>query len=469
MAVTRKTSTVFACQACGYQSTKWMGKCPGCAAWNTIAEERLARETTAPGGRAAWLSSKPRRISEIEETPTEARQLTQIGEFDRVMGGGVVAGSVTLIGGDPGIGKSTLLLAVLQRIAEKAGTVLYVSGEESQAQIRMRAERMGVGAKELFVQSETSFEEIVESAKQLKPKAIVIDSIQTMYTVQLTSAPGSVGQIRETAASLMGFAKQTATPVLLVGHVTKDGAIAGPRVLEHIVDTVLYFEGDKGHPYRILRAVKNRFGSTNEIGVFEMHEDGLAEVTNPSAFFLAERPMDAAGSVVVASLEGSRPILIELQALVTPSHVGMARRMVVGVDANRVSLLLAVLEKRAGLFVSGHDIFVNVVGGIELEEPAIDLGIAAAITSSFREKPIDSGTVLFGEVGLAGEIRAIQRPEVRVAEAAKMGFHRCLLPESNAKRMSASGGGSTAVRASGVGGIELVPVRHLREVIERLA
>jgi DNA repair protein RadA/Sms len=467
MAVTRKTSTVFACQSCGHQSAKWLGRCPGCAAWNTMAEERLARETTAPGGRATWLTSKPRRISEIEDAPTDARQLTHIGEFDRVMGGGVVAGSVTLIGGDPGIGKSTLLLAVLQRIAEKAGTVLYVSGEESQAQIRMRAERMGVGAKELYVQSETSFEEIVEAAKQLKPKAIVIDSIQTMYTTQLASAPGSVGQIRETAASLMGFAKQTATPVLLVGHVTKDGAIAGPRVLEHIVDTVLYFEGDKGHPYRILRAVKNRFGSTNEIGVFEMREDGLVEVTNPSAFFLAERPMEAAGSVVVASLEGSRPILVELQALVTPSHVGMARRMVVGVDANRVSLLLAVLEKRAGLFVSGHDIFINVVGGIELEEPAIDLGIAAAIASSFREKPVDPGTVLFGEVGLAGEIRAIQRPEVRVAEAAKMGFKRCLLPESNAKRMAGSigalGGGSSG------GGIELVPVRHLREVIERLA
>jgi DNA repair protein RadA/Sms len=466
MAVTRKTSTIFACQSCGFQSAKWLGKCPGCAAWNTMAEERQARDTPAPGGRAAWLSSKPRRISEIEDAPAEARQLTHIGEFDRVMGGGVVAGSVTLIGGDPGIGKSTLLLAVLQRIAEKAGTALYVSGEESQAQIRMRAERMGVAAEELYVQSETSFEEIVEAAKRLKPKAIVIDSIQTMYTAQLASAPGSVGQIRETAAALMGFAKQTATPVLLVGHVTKDGAIAGPRVLEHIVDTVLYFEGDKGHPYRILRAVKNRFGSTNEIGVFEMREDGLAEVTNPSAFFLAERPVEAAGSVVVASLEGSRPILVELQALVTPSHVGMARRMVVGVDANRVSLLLAVLEKRAGLFVSGHDIFVNVVGGIELEEPAIDLGVAASIASSFREKPVDPGTVLFGEVGLAGEIRAIQRPEVRVAEAAKMGFQRCLLPESNAKRMAASGGAG-----GGAGGlaIELVPVRHLREVIERLA
>jgi len=428
-----------------------------------MAEERLARDTAPPGGRSAWLSTKPRRISEIEDAPDEARQLTHIGEFDRVMGGGVVAGSVTLIGGDPGIGKSTLLLAVLQRIAEKAGPALYVSGEESQAQIRMRAERMGVTAGELYVQSETAFEEIVDAARRLKPKAIVIDSIQTMYTSQLASAPGSVGQIRETAAALMGFAKQTATPVLLVGHVTKDGAIAGPRVLEHIVDTVLYFEGDKGHPYRILRAVKNRFGSTNEIGVFEMREDGLAEVTNPSAFFLAERPAEAAGSVVMASLEGSRPILVELQALVTPSHVGMARRMVVGVDANRVSLLLAVLEKRAGLFVSGHDIFVNVVGGIELEEPAIDLGIAAAIASSFRDKPVDPGTVLFGEVGLAGEIRAIQRPEVRVAEAAKMGFQRCLLPESNAKRM-VSGGGAAASWT-----LELVPVRHLREVIERLA
>jgi DNA repair protein RadA/Sms len=461
MAVSRKTSTIFACQACGHQSAKWLGRCPGCAAWNTMAEERLAKEPAAPGGRAAWLSSKPLRLSEITDTPTDARLLTGIGEFDRVMGGGIVAGSVTLIGGDPGIGKSTLLLETLNRIGRRSGVVLYVSGEESQAQIRLRAERMGVDAKELYIQSETSYEEIVAVARRLVPRAIVIDSIQTMYTAQLASAPGSVGQIRETAAALMSFAKQSATPLLLVGHVTKDGAIAGPRVLEHIVDTVLYFEGDRGHPYRILRAVKNRFGSTNEIGVFEMQESGLAEVTNPSAFFLAERPAGAAGSVVVASLEGSRPILIELQALVTPSHVGMARRMVIGVDSNRVSLLLAVLEKRAGLFVSGHDVFVNVVGGIEIEEPAIDLGIAAAIASSFRERPIDPETVLFGEVGLAGEIRAIQQPEIRVAEAAKMGFRRCLLPESNAKRMS--------IVCDGGPPIELIPVRHLGEVMERLA
>ncbi len=454
MTVKRKTQTIFSCQACGYQSAKWLGRCPGCESWNTMAEERLARETAAPGGRAAWLTSKPLRLAEITDTPQEARLLTGIGEFDRVMGGGVVAGSVTLIGGDPGIGKSTLLLEVLDRIGHKTGAVLYVSGEESQAQIRMRAERMGISAKDLYIQSETSFEEIVASAKQLSPRAIVIDSIQTMFTAQLTSAPGSVGQIRETAAALMGFAKQSATPVLLVGHVTKDGAIAGPRVLEHIVDTVLYFEGEKAHPYRILRAVKNRFGSTNEIGVFEMHDGGLREVTNPSAFFLAERPAEAAGSVVVASLEGSRPILVELQALVTPSHVGMARRMVIGVDANRVSLLLAVLEKRAGLFVSGHDIFVNVVGGIEIEEPAIDLGIVAAVASSFRDRPIDPKTVLFGEVGLAGEVRAIQRPEARVAEAAKMGFTRCLLPESNARRL-----------ASGMP-IELIGVRHLRDVLD---
>ena len=457
MAASRKTSTIFACQACGYQSPKWLGKCPGCEAWNTLVEEKLARETPTPGGRPAWLSSKPKRLTEITDTPIDARLLTLIGEFDRVMGGGIVAGSVTLIGGDPGIGKSTLLLDAMNRISRSAGPVLYVSGEESQAQIRMRAERMGVDAKELYIQSETSFEEIVAAARQLAPKAIVVDSIQTMFTSQLSSAPGSVGQIRETAAALMSFAKQNAIPVLLVGHVTKDGAIAGPRVLEHIVDTVLYFEGDRGHPYRILRAVKNRFGSTNEIGVFEMRESGLAEVANPSAFFLAERPAGVAGSVVVASLEGSRPILIELQALVTPSHVGMARRMVIGVEANRVSLLLAVLEKRAGLHVSGHDVFVNVVGGIEIDEPAIDLGIAAAVASSFRERPIDPETVLFGEVGLAGEIRAIQQAEIRVAEAAKMGFRRCLLPESNAKRM-----------ASGAS-LELVPVRHLRDVIDRLA
>ena len=454
MVVKRKTQTIFACQACGHQATKWMGRCPSCGGWNTMAEERLAVEPASQGGRAIWLSSKPCRLSDIEEPPNSARQLTGIGEFDRVMGGGIVAGSVTLIGGDPGIGKSTLLLEVLDRIGRQSGVVLYVSGEESQAQIRMRAERMGVAAKELFIHSETSFEEIVAAAKQLMPRAIVIDSIQTMYTAQLASAPGSVGQIRETAAALMAFAKQTGTPVLLVGHVTKDGAIAGPRVLEHIVDTVLYFEGEKAHPYRILRAVKNRFGSTNEIGVFEMHDGGLAEVTNPSAFFLAERPTDAAGSVVVPSLEGSRPILVELQALVTPSHVGMARRMAVGVDANRVSLLLAVLEKRAGLFVSGHDLFLNIVGGIEIKEPAIDLGIVTAVASSFRERTIHPNTVLFGEVGLAGEVRAIQRPEVRIAEAAKMGFTRCILPDTNAQRL-----------APGMP-MELIGVRHIRDAID---
>jgi DNA repair protein RadA/Sms len=397
---------------------------------------------------------KPEPITEIVRS-SDDRFSTGMGELDRVLGGGVVAGSMVLIGGDPGIGKSTLLLQAFQKISQDR-PVLYVSGEESPHQIKMRGERLGVASKNLLVLSETALEEILKAAQVLKPKAIVIDSIQTVYSSQITSAPGSVSQIRESAAQLMIHAKQSNTPTFLVGHVTKDGSIAGPRILEHMVDTVLYFEGDKGHPYRILRAVKNRFGSTNEIGVFEMKSLGLEEVSNPSELFLSERASNVAGSVVVSSIEGTRPILIELQALVSPTNFGMPRRMAIGVDANRVSLLLAVLEKRVGLQLQGQDVFINVVGGMQIDEPAVDLGIVAAIASGFRERPMDPKTLIFGEVGLGGEVRAIHQAEVRLREAAKMGFKQCLLPERNRMRLNA------------VDGIDVIGVGHIKEALEVL-
>jgi DNA repair protein RadA/Sms len=397
---------------------------------------------------------KPRPIGEIPQAADD-RFSTGMGELDRVLGGGVVAGSMVLIGGDPGIGKSTLLLQAFQKISRDR-PVLYVSGEESPHQIKMRGERLGVDSRNLLILSETSLEEILKTAQSMRPRAIVIDSIQTVYTAQITSAPGSVSQIRESAAQLMVHAKQTNTPTFLVGHVTKDGSIAGPRILEHMVDTVLYFEGDKGHPYRILRAVKNRFGSTNEIGVFEMKSLGLEEVSNPSELFLSERPSNTAGSVVVSSIEGTRPILVELQALVSPTNFGLPRRMAIGVDPNRVSLLLAVLEKRAGLQLQGQDVFINVVGGMQIDEPAVDLGIVAAVASGFRERPLDPKILVLGEVGLGGEVRAIHQPEVRLREAAKMGFKQCLLPERNRARLS------------GVDGIDLIGIGTLRQALENL-
>jgi DNA repair protein RadA/Sms len=381
---------------------------------------------------------------------------THIGEFDRVMGGGIVSGSLVLIGGDPGIGKSTLLLQVLQRLGKTGPKVLYVSGEESAQQIKIRAERLGIESDSLYVLSETALEEILRVAQTMKPGALVVDSIQTVYTTQIGSAPGSVSQLREAAVQLMNFAKQANVPTFLIGHVTKEGAIAGPRTLEHIVDTVLYFEGDKGHPYRILRAVKNRFGSTNEIGVFEMKGDGLLEVSNPSELFLAERSEHASGSVVVSSLEGTRPVLVELQALVSPTNFGMPRRTAIGADPTRVSLLLAVLEKRAGLHLQGHDVYVNVVGGLEVEEPAVDLGIAAAVASSFRDRPVDPATLVIGEIGLGGEVRAVSQAEVRLREAVKMGFRRSLIPKRNLSKLSDKAG------------LEVVGVDHVRSALEIL-
>jgi len=449
-----RSKTSFVCQHCGYSSPKWLGKCPDCNQWNSLQEEAVS--TAAP---SRWMSSerglrKAEPITEIVRS-SDDRFSTGMGELDRVLGGGVVAGSMVLIGGDPGIGKSTLLLQAFQKISRDR-PVLYVSGEESPHQIRMRGERLGVASKNLLVLSETALEEILKAAQALKPKAIVIDSIQTVYTGHITSAPGSVSQIRESAAQLMIHAKQTNTPTFLVGHVTKDGSIAGPRILEHMVDTVLYFEGDKGHPYRILRAVKNRFGSTNEIGVFEMKSLGLEEVSNPSELFLSERPANTTGSVVVSSIEGTRPILVELQALVSPTNFGLPRRMAIGVDPNRVSLLLAVLEKRAGLLLQGQDVFINVVGGMQIDEPAVDLGIVAAIASGFKERPMDPKILILGEVGLGGEVRAIHQAEVRLKEAAKMGFKQCLLPERNRMRLEA------------VDGIDLIGVGHIREGLEVL-
>ncbi|MGZ3648603.1 MAG: DNA repair protein RadA [Syntrophales bacterium] len=371
-------------------------------------------------------------IDEIVADEKE-RVTTGIAEMDRVLGGGIVNGSVTLVGGDPGIGKSTLLLQVVHNLAEKDLKILYISGEESAKQIKLRGRRIGASSKNLFVLVEIDLDNIVKYIKEISPRVVVIDSIQTMYSPVLTSAPGSVGQVRESSARLILLAKKTGIPIFLVGHVTKDGSIAGPKVLEHMVDTVLYFEGDSSHAYRIIRAMKNRFGPTNEIGVFEMRSNGLNEVANPSAFFLTERPEGSPGSVVVPSIEGTRPILIEIQSLVNPSNFGMPRRTTIGVDHNRVALLAAVMDKMCGFRLSGHDIFINVAGGMKVDEPAIDLGIVASMSSSFLDKPIDKGTVVFGEVGLAGEVRGISQMDIRIKEAARMGFVRCIIPQTSSR------------------------------------
>ena len=435
-----RQKTVFSCSQCGCQSPKWLGKCPDCGAWNSMAEE-LKPGATKGAGLHGQGRNQALPIGEVPPQ-AEARFSCGIGELDRVLGGGLVPGSLVLIGGDPGIGKSTLLLQAMHHLAE-LGAVLYVSGEESAAQTRLRGERLGVSGRPLLVLAENSLEEIVVQVEKIKPRAVVVDSIQTVWTHSLESAPGSVSQVRESAGKLMLLAKGSGIPVFIVGHVTKDGSIAGPRVLEHMVDTVLYFEGDRGHPYRILRAVKNRFGSTNEIGVFEMKSGGLAEVANPSELFLSERPLDAPGSVVTASLEGSRTLLVEVQALVTPSSYGTPRRTTIGADSNRLALLVAVLEKKAGLHLGGQDIFLNVAGGARLTEPAADLAMLLAVASSHLDRPVPANAVVFGEVGLAGEVRAITQPEPRISEASKLGFEQCLLPEGNLRRLS---GGSMALQ-----------------------
>jgi DNA repair protein RadA/Sms len=412
-----------------------MGKCPDCNQWNTFAEEKYEKAAYPRGELSLGTKETPASIHEIN-TSEEDRVLSGIGEFDRVLGGGLVAGSVILIGGDPGIGKSTLLLQAFAAVSRKGLTCLYVSGEESQRQIKIRAERLGIAAPNLLILSETALERIIEQVKKIKPGLLVIDSIQTIFTSTIPSAPGSIAQVRESSGSIIVLAKKTGLTTFLIGHVTKDGAIAGPRVLEHMVDTVLYFEGERGHSFRILRAVKNRFGSTNEIGVFEMKEAGLKEVTNPSEIFLMERPLEVPGSAVVCSMEGTRPILVELQALVSRSFLAVPRRTTIGVDHNRVALLVAVLEKKMGAQLFNQDIFVNVAGGVHVDEPAVDLGIIAAVASSHKEKSIDPRTVFFGEVGLAGEIRGISQAEARVKEAGKLGFERCILPASNSSQLT---------------------------------
>lgn len=393
-------------------------------------------------------------ISEIEVTD-DHRMKVGIDEFDRVLGGGIVKGSLILIGGDPGIGKSTILLQAMEKTASQGLTVLYVSGEESAKQTRMRGERLGVASKNLYVAAETSLETILEEAKKLKPALIVIDSIQTVFTTEIESAPGSISQVRECAGRLMQFSKGTGVSTFLIGHVTKEGAIAGPRLLEHMVDTVIYFEGERGHSYRILRAVKNRYGSTNEIGVFEMSDSGLKEVSNPSEIFLAERPMNAAGSTVVTSMEGTRPILVELQALVSSTNFAVPRRTTIGVDHNRVSLLVAVLEKKVGLNLLNQDIYVNVAGGVKIDEPAVDLGIITSVASSFLDKALDPKTVVIGEIGLTGEIRGVSQADLRVGEAAKLGFTRCIVP----------GGNKLSKKAHGM---EIIPANSVREAMEIL-
>ncbi|MDD4240936.1 MAG: DNA repair protein RadA [Smithellaceae bacterium] len=432
----KKSKTSFFCQHCGYMSPKWLGKCPSCNGWNCFAEEPMP-DPDAGGRPDLVFGGKPLPIGDI---PAEEgkRMLTGMAEIDRVLGGGLVSGSAILVGGEPGIGKSTLMLQVMQNLAAGGRRVLYVSGEESAAQIKLRADRIGAQAKDLLVLVEVSLEKILEQINAVDPAVVVIDSVQTVYSSSLMSAPGSVGQVREASSRLILAAKKNAVPVFLIGHVTKDGSIAGPKVLEHMVDTVLYFEGDSGHAYRIIRSIKNRFGPANEIGVFEMRDRGLEEVPNPSAFFLAERPENAPGSVVVTSLEGTRPILVEIQSLVAQSNLGMPRRTAIGVDSNRVSLLVAVLERICGLHLGGSDIFLNVAGGVRVEEPAVDLGIVAALASSFLDRPVDPRTVVLGEVGLTGEVRAVSQMDMRIKEAARLGFNRCIIPKTSSPSAAAA-------------------------------
>jgi DNA repair protein RadA/Sms len=429
----KKDKFTFLCQACGCQTPKWMGRCPECGAWDTLAEEKII---SAGSGKVRTLTApKPVSINSVEVTES-LRLMTGITEFDRVLGGGIVDGSLILIGGDPGIGKSTLMLQVLATLSKSNKKCLYVSGEESILQLSMRGKRLDSGSDSLFIVAETDLDAILSMVEKQHYDAMVIDSIQTVFHPDVSSTPGSVTQIREASMQFMRLAKTTGIPIFLVGHVTKVGAIAGPRIMEHMVDTVLYFEGDKSHIFRILRAVKNRFGSTNEIGVFEMRETGLEQVPNPSAIFLSDRSAVAPGSVVTSSMEGTRPILVEIQGLVSSSSMGNPRRTVLGLDNNRVALILAVMEKRLGMNLSGLDVFMNVIGGVRIVEPSADLAIAAALASSFLDKPVHKETTLIGEIGLTGEIRAVSHAQARIKEASKMGFTTCLVPSSAMKQLS---------------------------------
>jgi len=451
-----KTKSVFFCQNCGYESSKWMGQCPGCREWNTFAEEpKVISKKVASGTIRRESTPRPRTLSQIEmgEAP---RVTTGMGEFDRVLGGGIVQGSLVLVGGDPGIGKSTLLLQMCRNLAANGKKLLYVSGEESPQQIRMRAQRMGDFSENLKILCETNLADIRETISQERPDIVIIDSIQTMYHEEVSSAPGSVSQVRESTGILLQIAKGMNITIFVVGHVTKEGVVAGPRVLEHMVDTVLYCEGDRYAAYRVLRSAKNRFGSTNEIGVFEMRQEGLVEVPNPSEYMLEGKPEGASGSIVACTMEGTRPVLLEVQALVCKTNLAFPRRTAAGTDLNRVNLLMAVLEKRAGLRLSSSDAYVNIAGGIRMSEPALDLGIVLAVASSFKDQPIDEKTIAFGEVGLSGEVRSVSMAEQRVREAKRLGFTSVILPESCRKQL---------VR---VDGIELIGVRSVRDAIMKI-
>lgn len=445
--------SVFFCQNCGHEENKWLGQCPMCKEWNTFVEETVSAtksSTVKLNKEAEIVALKDIKIN------NEERILTKIGELDRVLGGGIVPGSLVLVGGDPGIGKSTLLLQVCQKLCEDKKQVLYISGEESLGQIKLRANRMGEFREELYLLCETNLEVIRSVIDKRRPDIVVIDSIQTMYSEEVASAPGSVSQVRESTNIFMQLAKGLGISIFIVGHVTKEGTVAGPRVLEHMVDTVLYFEGDRHASYRILRGVKNRFGSTNEIGVFEMRQNGLVEVENPSEFMLNGKPEHASGSIVACSMEGTRPILIEIQALVCNSNFGVPRRTAAGTDYNRVNLLMAVLEKRLGLHLSNYDAYVNIAGGVKMNEPAIDLGIVMAIASSYKNTAVDEKTIVFGEVGLSGEVRAVSMPEQRVAEAKKLGFETCIMPEVCVDMVK------------GVQGIKIVGVKNIGDAIRLL-
>ncbi|MCQ6268474.1 DNA repair protein RadA [Fictibacillus sp. WQ 8-8] len=450
-----KNKSVFMCQECGYESPKWMGKCPGCNKWNTMVEEVIKRDTQTRGlttSSASGTQQKPQSIVDIK-SEQEPRINTHTIELNRVLGGGIVPGSLVLVGGDPGIGKSTLLLQTSAKLAQHGQKVLYISGEESVKQTKLRSDRLNISAGDLFVLAETDLDLIEKAVTEINPSIVIIDSIQTVYRPEVTSAPGSVSQVRECTSHFMRIAKTKGIAIFIVGHVTKEGAIAGPRMLEHMVDAVLYFEGERHHTYRILRAVKNRFGSTNEIGVFEMKELGLSEVLNPSEIFLEERSKGVAGSTVVASLEGTRPMLVEIQALVSPTSFGNPRRMATGIDHNRVSLLMAVLEKRVGLLLQNQDAYLNVAGGVRLDEPAVDLAVAVSIASSFRDAPTRPTDVMIGEVGLTGEVRRVSRIDQRIHEAAKLGFERAIIPDKNL-------GGWTIPK-----GIEVIGVSTVEEAL----
>ncbi len=453
----KTNKTIYFCQNCGYESAKWAGQCPGCGEWNTLVEEPASAKQSAKGRTVSGNRSQPVKMRDID-IRQDARVSSGIGELDRVLGGGIVAGSLVLVGGDPGIGKSTLLLQVCRNLANAGVSALYISGEESLRQIRIRAQRIGEIGDSLQLLCETNLQDIRQVIERVRPAVAVIDSIQTMYDEEITSAPGSVSQVRESTNVLMQIAKGMNISIFIVGHVTKEGNVAGPRLLEHMVDTVLYFEGDRHASYRVLRAVKNRFGSTNEIGVFEMRESGLEEVRNPSEFLLDGKPEGASGSVVTCAMEGTRPVLVEVQALVCRSNFGMPRRTAAGTDYNRVNLLMAVLEKRAGLKMSESDAYVNIAGGIRMNEPSLDLGIVLALASSYQDQVIPDTVLAFGEVGLSGEVRSVSMTEQRVREAAKFGFEKVILP-SACKKLLAD---------VPVQGLELCFVGNIREAIHAI-